>query len=146
LLADRAALEVEPGEAQHEGLGRLRGRGGRRRLGQEGAALGELDRAVAVGQQAEVADADEAVGDDMEQEAAKELGDVELNNLHAVAIGVVAPAEADAAVGEGDEALIGERDTVGVLPYGLGSEAVRAGPRGRPAAAAGARLTAGFGG
>jgi hypothetical protein len=49
-----------------------------------------------------VADADEAVGDHVEQEATEELVDVEVHDLHAVPVGVVAPAEADAAVGEGN--------------------------------------------
>ncbi len=74
LLADRTPPDVEPGHAQHEGPGRLRRLGWRRRgLGQEGTALGELRRAMAVGEQAEVADADEAVGDDVQEEAAEEL-------------------------------------------------------------------------
>jgi hypothetical protein len=100
LLADRAAVDVDAGDPQHEGLGRLRGRGARRRLGQEGATLGELARPVAVGNQPEVTDSDEAVGHDVEQEAAQEFVDVEIHDLHAMAVGVVTPPEADAAFGE----------------------------------------------
>jgi hypothetical protein len=38
---------------------------------------------------------------------------VEVHDLHVVPVGVVAPAEADAAIGDGDEPVIGERDAVG---------------------------------
>jgi hypothetical protein len=61
---------------------------------------------AAIGEQAEMADADEAVGDDVEQEATDELLDLEAHGIHAVPVCVVAPPEADAAVGEGDEALL----------------------------------------
>jgi hypothetical protein len=61
-----------------------------------------------------VADADEAVGDDVEEEAAEELVDREGHDLHAVPVGVVAPAKPDGAIGDGDEPIVGERDAVGV--------------------------------
>src|SRR3989442_13767190 len=61
-----------------------------------------------------MADADEAVGNHVEEEAAEELIAVEVHDLQAVAVGVVTPPEADAAVGDGDEAVVGERDAVGV--------------------------------
>ena len=83
-------------------------------MGQEHAALREGGGAAAIGEQAEMANADEAVGDDVEQEAAEELVDLELHDLDAVAVGIVAPAEADAALGEGDEPIVGERDPMGV--------------------------------
>ncbi len=70
---------MPPSDAQHERSDGVRRRGGwRRGLGQEGAALGQLGGAVAGGEQAEVADADEAVGDDVGEEAAEELLGVEL--------------------------------------------------------------------
>ena len=70
--------------------------------------------AAAVGQQAEVADAHEALGDDVQQEAAEELVGREVHDLHAIGIGVVAPAKADATLGEGEQALVGDGDAVGV--------------------------------
>jgi hypothetical protein len=38
----------------------------------------------------------------------------ELHDLETVAIGVVTPAEADAAIGEGNEPIVGEGDAMGV--------------------------------
>src|SRR6266511_141877 len=69
---------------------------------------------VAIGEEAEMANPDEAIGDDVEQEAPDELVDRELHDLHSVAVSRVPPAEADAAISEGEEAVVGERDAVGV--------------------------------
>jgi len=82
LLTDGAALDVEAGDAQHEVANGLGANGPwrvhrRRPWHQQAAAVGERHCAPAIGEQAEVADADEAVGDDVEQEAAEELVDVE---------------------------------------------------------------------
>ena len=55
--------------------------------------------AIAVGQQAEVADLDEARGQDVEQEAADELDRIEGHDLDAVIVFRVPPAEAHLAVG-----------------------------------------------
>jgi hypothetical protein len=72
-----------------------------------------------------VSDAEEAVGDHVEQETAEELLGVELHDLHAIAIGVVAPAEANATGGQ----AAGRRDTGRRRPSpGRGPE------RGNPAA------------
>jgi hypothetical protein len=65
-----------------------------------------------------VADADEAVGDHVQQEAAEELVDVELHDLHAVPVGVIPPSEADAAVDDGAQPVVGERDAVGIAAEG----------------------------
>jgi hypothetical protein len=65
-------------------------------------------------EQAEVADTDEAVRDDVEQEATEELVDIERHDLHAVAVSIVTPAEVDATIGEREEAVVREGDTVGV--------------------------------
>ncbi len=62
------------------------------RMSEELAAARELDLARAVGQETEVTDAHEAVGHDMEQEAADELVGVEGYHLDAIAVGVVLPA------------------------------------------------------
>src|SRR5206468_47923 len=76
-------------------------------LHQQDATLGEGRGAATIGEQAEVADADEPVGDDVEQETTEKLVDVEVQDLHAISIGVVAPAKADAAVREAEEAVGG---------------------------------------
>ena len=115
LLTDGTAVDVEAGDAEHEvahGLGWFRR--GRRRLRQEHPALSERRAPSAIGEQAEMADADEAVGNHMEQEAAEKFVDRELHDLHTVAVGVVAPAQADATVADGEQAVVGERNAVGV--------------------------------
>src|SRR5712691_5211323 len=127
--ADRAVLDVDPREPEQEPPHRLRRQSRRGRLRQERPALGERRRAPAIGEQPEIADADEAAGDDVEQEAAKELFGLELHDLHAITVGVVAPAEADAAVGEGEEPVVGDRDPVRVAPE-VGEHVIRAGEGG----------------
>lgn len=59
---------------------------------------GERLTAVAVGEQSEVADLDEARGQDVEQEAADELDRIELHDAAAVVVSGVSPAEAHLAV------------------------------------------------
>src|SRR5438876_105416 len=61
-----------------------------------------------------LAEAGEAVGHHVEQEAAEELIDVEVHDLPTVAVGVVPPAEVDAAVGDRAEAVVGDGDAVRV--------------------------------
>ena len=65
------------------GLGRL-GFGRRRRHGQQFASQGDALRAIAVGEQAVVADAMEALGQDVQQEAPDELVAVQGHRLPAV--------------------------------------------------------------
>ena len=108
LLTDGTALDIETGDAQHEVPGGLRRRQRRRGLGEEGPALREGHGSAAISEQAEVADPDEAVGDDMEQEAAEELVDVERHDLHAILVGIVAPADLHAIRVEGDEPIVGD--------------------------------------
>jgi len=50
----------------------------------------------------------------MEQETAQELVRREGHNLLLVAVGVVPPAKRNAAVVEGDEAMVGNGDAVGI--------------------------------
>jgi len=48
----------------------------------------------------------------VEQEAAKKFVDRERHDLHAVPVGVVAPAKADAAVDDGEPPVVGESTAV----------------------------------
>jgi len=64
--------------------------------------------AIAVGKQSEVADLDEAGGQDMEQEAADELDRVELHDAAAVVVPGVPPSEAHLAVIEAEESSVGD--------------------------------------
>ena len=87
-------------------------------------AEGELLLSVAAGEEPEVADAVEVAGQDMEQEASDELLGGKGHGLEAVVmavvapaeadLSVVAPAEADLSVVDGEEAVVGDGDAVGV--------------------------------
>ena len=66
-----------------------------------------------MGEEPEVADADEAVGEDVEEEADEELGGREGHGLDPVAVGVVRPPEADHAALQVHEA-VGDRHAMGV--------------------------------
>src|SRR5207249_5707959 len=83
-------------------------------LSEQGSAPRELDAACAVGQEAEVPDADEAARDDMEEKATDEFLGRERHDLHAGAVGVVSPAKAHEAVSVTDEPLVGDRHAVRV--------------------------------
>ncbi len=67
-----------------------------------------------MGQKAEVADADEAGGKHVEQEAAQELLDGKSHQTLLVAVRGVSPAEGDLVALQGDQAVIGDRHAVGV--------------------------------
>ena len=77
-------------------------------------AQGQRLSSVAVGEQSEVADLDEAGGQDMEQEAADELDRVERHDAAAVVMPGVAPAEAHLAVIEAEESSVGDGNPMGV--------------------------------
>jgi hypothetical protein len=87
--------------------------------------------AIAVGKQSEVADLDEAGGQDMEQEAADELDCIELHDAAAVAMPGVPPAEAHLSVVEAEESSVGDGNPMGVagqvLQHMLGSSERRLG-------------------
>src|ERR1700722_11169461 len=70
--------------------------------------------AIAVGKQSEVADLDEAGGQDMEQEAADELDCIELHDAGAVAMPGVPPAEAHLPSVEAEESSVGDGNPMGV--------------------------------
>jgi hypothetical protein len=78
------------------------------------AAKGELGSAMAVGHEAEVADAVETVGQHMKQEAANELVGLELHDLCRAVLAIVFPREGDMIVVECDEPAVGDRDAMGV--------------------------------
>ena len=116
LAAHRTAREVDPGEPMHErgdgfGLG-ISGGGWPRR------SRHRVKRAStrAIREQAEVANAHEAARHDVQEKASQEFVGLERHDLHAVVVGVVFPAEPDAAVAVIDEPIIRERDAVRVPP------------------------------
>jgi len=67
-----------------------------------------------VGEEAEVADADEAAWHEVQQEAAQELVCGQAHDALPVAMRGVSPAEADLAVSEGDQPAVGDADAMGV--------------------------------
>ena len=68
--------------------------------------------AIAVGEESEVADADEAGWQQVEQEAAQELIDSQSHEPLLVAVGGVSPAEGDVAIGESDQPAVGDGDAM----------------------------------
>src|ERR1019366_6409102 len=80
---------------------------------QRAAAL-ERSSASAVGEEAEVADADQAFGQDMDQKAAQELIGGNGHDLVLAAVGIVLPTEGDAMVFESYEAMVGDGDAMGI--------------------------------
>ena len=91
-------------------LGRGLGRGHAEQL----SAEGEFGVAVAAGEETEMAYAMEGVRQDMHQEATDELRCGQRHRLEAVLLTVVLPAEADEAVLNGQDAVVGEGHAVGV--------------------------------
>ena len=75
-------------------------------------AQGEGLAAVVVGEQSEVADLDEACGQDVEQEAADELDRIKLHGAAAVVMSIVPPAEAHLAVIEAEQSSVGDGNPV----------------------------------
>ncbi len=67
-----------------------------------------------VGEKSEVADAHEAAWQQMEQESAQELLDLQSHEPLLVAMGGVSPLECDIALGESDQPAVGDGDAMGV--------------------------------
>ena len=80
----------------------------------QAAAPDQLPPAAAAGELTEVPDAMEGGRQDVQQEAADKLLGGERHGLEAVRLAVVFLAEADAAVRDGEEAVVGDRRAVGV--------------------------------
>lgn len=115
--AGGALQRVEAGQTQEPlrpGFGDRRGGGGAHGDAEGFAAEGEQAPPVAVGEQPEVADADEAVGQDVEQETADEFESGQPQGLPAFGVGAVLGEEKDAVALEADETLVGDRDAVRV--------------------------------
>ena len=79
-----------------------------------GTAEMEKFGTVAVGEQAEVANAHETLGQNMEQKTAQELLGVKSHAARLVAMGVISPTEGDLAFVHGQKPGVGDGDAVGV--------------------------------
>ena len=95
-------------------VGRRLGRGRGRGHAQELSAEGEFGVAVAAGEQTEMAYAMESGRQDMQQKATDKLRGGQCHRLEAVLLAIVLPAEADEAVLDGQDAVVGEGHAVGV--------------------------------
>ena len=87
------------------------GAGGR---AEQSAAAFELSTPPAVGEESEVPDANQPLGQDVDEEAAQELMGGKGHDLLLAAVGIVSPAEGDAIALKGHEAMVGNGDAVGV--------------------------------
>jgi len=72
------------------------------------------DGALPVGEKSEVADAHEAAWQQMEQESAQELLDLQSHKPLLIAMGGVSPLEGDVALGESDQPAVGDGNAMGV--------------------------------
>jgi len=82
--------------------------------GEQRAALHQFLSADAIGEEAEVADADQAGRQHVEQEAADELDRIEGHGLGAGMVRVVFPVEADLAVFQSAKPVVGDGDAMSV--------------------------------
>lgn len=71
-------------------------------------------RSLSVGEEAEVADADEAAWEQVQQEAAEELVCRQAHDALPVVVRGVPPAEADLTFSEGDQPAVGDADAMGI--------------------------------
>ncbi len=78
------------------------------------AAKGEFGSAMAVGHEAEVADAMEAIGQRVKKEAADELVGLELHDLCRAVLAVVLPGKGDVILVEGYEPAVGYCNAMGI--------------------------------
>ncbi len=69
---------------------------------------------MTVGQEAKGTDADEAAGQYMQQETAQELWRLDRHHSLAISVGIISPAEGHLVVGEGDQAMVGDGDTMSI--------------------------------
>ncbi len=81
---------------------------------QQSPAEGQQAGAASVGEKSEVADADEAAGEQVQQEAAQELVNGQGHESVLVAVSRVAPAKGDVVALQRDESVVGNRHAVGV--------------------------------
>src|SRR5271166_3529358 len=113
--AERANVDAVAGElcaafAVILGLGGPLGFG----KGQRGAYPGELLDAARVGEKAEVANAAEALGQDMQEKAAHELVGVQRHRLGLVLAAMILPPKADAAIAAIEKTAVGDGDAMRV--------------------------------
>lgn len=70
--------------------------------------------APTVGEEAEVADTDEALGEQVKQEATEKLIARERHHFLPIVVGRVAPAKGNLAIGQSEQAMVGDGDAVSI--------------------------------
>ena len=83
-------------------------------VGEQALTEGEESGALAIGQEAEKADADKAARQDVEQEAAQELLRIERHGSLLISVGIIFPAESNLVLLESHEAMVGDGDPMGI--------------------------------
>src|SRR3984957_15479930 len=81
---------------------------------QERATEGQPFRSMAIGEESEVSNAMEAVGQGVEQEAPDELVRLQTHGLNGAVVAIVLPGEPDMFVVAGLDAAVGDGDAMGV--------------------------------
>jgi hypothetical protein len=81
---------------------------------QERATEGQPFLSMAIGEESEVTNAMEAVGQGVEQEAPDELVGLQTHGLYGAVVAIVLPGEADMVVVAGLDAAVGDGDAMGV--------------------------------
>ena len=114
MAAVGADIDLDAGEVTEAILPPARRRWLRWRCGEQIAAERKLLGAMAIGEEADVADPVEAVGHGVLQEAADEFVSGERHHLGLAVLAIVFPGEADLAVVEPDQAAVGDGDAVSV--------------------------------
>jgi hypothetical protein len=82
--------------------------------GQRLATLGKPAGAAPRREEAEIADADEALREDVQEEATEKFVDVERQRPHLAPVTVVLPPKRHGVVGHRDEPVVGDGDPVGL--------------------------------
>jgi len=81
---------------------------------ESGEAAWQQGGASSVGEEAEVADADEALREQVKQETPQELVARDGHQFLLIVIGGVAPAEGDLFIGQCDQAMVGDGDAMSI--------------------------------
>src|SRR3989304_2366128 len=92
---------------------------------QELAALREGELLGSVGQKAEVADTHEAIGEHVEEKTADEFVSIKGQNLFSIPVFAISITQGDFSILDFNDAVVGERDAVGVA-----AEVIKHGLRG----------------
>src|SRR5262245_37353768 len=116
LMALRTLPDVGACEPLHEGSGRLQGAEGRRGQVEYATAGRQGLGTAAIAEQPVMAQALEAPGEHMQQEAPDKLGCWEAHYLDGVVLPIIAPAEVDDAVFHSDETLMADGDPMRIAP------------------------------